>query len=146
MARELVWTGFMTLDGIVDSPGGVMEGHPQGGWVFSTPFDEDAFSLKGEEIAETSARDRQELHLRDSAAYANGVVKLVYDVARRSRASDAVRAAHGRHGGRSLRWMLLARSRRPLPCPGAPATTRTQSPSSTASPTPTSRRCPFRAR
>jgi dihydrofolate reductase len=55
MARELVWTGFMTLDGIVDSPGGVVEGHPQGGWVLSTPFDEDAFSLKGEEIAETSA-------------------------------------------------------------------------------------------
>jgi len=54
MARELVWTGFMTLDGIVDSPGGVVEGHPQGGWVLSTPFDEDAFSLKGEEIAETS--------------------------------------------------------------------------------------------
>lgn len=55
MARELVWTGFMTLDGIVDSPGGVVEGHPQGGWVLSTPFDEEAFSLKGEEIAETSA-------------------------------------------------------------------------------------------
>lgn len=55
MARELVWTGFMTLDGIVDSPGGVVEGHPQGGWVLSTPFDPEAFSLKGEEIAETSA-------------------------------------------------------------------------------------------
>lgn len=55
MTRELVWTGFMTLDGIVDSPGGVVEGHPQGGWVLSTPFDPEAFSLKGEEIAETSA-------------------------------------------------------------------------------------------
>ena len=55
MARELVWTGFMTLDGIVDSPGGVEEGHPQGGWVLSTPFDEDAFSLKGAELVETSA-------------------------------------------------------------------------------------------
>ncbi|HJC70311.1 MAG TPA: dihydrofolate reductase family protein [Candidatus Brachybacterium intestinipullorum] len=55
MAQELVWTGFMTLDGIVDSPGGVEEGHPQGGWVLSTPFDEEAFSLKGEELAETSA-------------------------------------------------------------------------------------------
>lgn len=55
MARELVWTGFMTLDGIVDSPGGVVEGHPQGGWVLSTPMDPEAFSLKGEEIAETSA-------------------------------------------------------------------------------------------
>lgn len=55
MTRELVWTGFMTLDGIVDSPGGVVEGHPQGGWVLSTPMDPEAFSLKGEEIAETSA-------------------------------------------------------------------------------------------
>lgn len=55
MARELVWTGFMTLDGIVDSPGGMVEGHPQGGWVLDTPFDPEAFSLKGEELAETSA-------------------------------------------------------------------------------------------
>jgi dihydrofolate reductase len=55
MARELVWTGFMTLDGVVDSPGGVVEGHPSGGWVLRTPFDPEAFSLKGEEIAETSA-------------------------------------------------------------------------------------------
>lgn len=45
----------MTLDGVVDSPGGEEEGHPQGGWVLSTPFDEEAFSLKGEELAETSA-------------------------------------------------------------------------------------------
>jgi dihydrofolate reductase len=55
MAREVVWTGFMTLDGVVDSPGGVVEGHPSGGWVLRTPFDPEAFSLKGEEIADTSA-------------------------------------------------------------------------------------------
>ena len=55
MTRELVWTGFMTLDGAVDSPGGVAEGHPEGGWVFQTPFDADAFSLKGDELAETTA-------------------------------------------------------------------------------------------
>jgi dihydrofolate reductase len=55
MARELVWTGFMTLDGAVDSPGGAAEGHPEGGWVFQTPFDADSYSLKGEEIGETTA-------------------------------------------------------------------------------------------
>ncbi len=55
MAREIVWTGFMTADGIVDSPGDSSEGHPHGGWVLSTPFDPEAFSLKGEELAETSA-------------------------------------------------------------------------------------------
>lgn len=26
MARELVYTGFMSLDGVVDSPGGKVEG------------------------------------------------------------------------------------------------------------------------
>lgn len=55
MTRELVWTGFLTLDGYVDSPGGPQEGHPLGGWVLRTPFDADAYSLKGEELADTSA-------------------------------------------------------------------------------------------
>lgn len=55
MARELVWTGFMTLDGKVDSPGGAVEGHPSGGWVFDTEFDPEAYSLKEEELADTTA-------------------------------------------------------------------------------------------
>ena len=55
MSRELVWTGFMTLDGVVDSPGGAVEGHPSGGWVLQTPFDPDSFALKAEELEETSA-------------------------------------------------------------------------------------------
>ncbi|MBE0009377.1 MULTISPECIES: dihydrofolate reductase family protein [unclassified Arthrobacter] len=55
MSRELVWTGFMTLDGVVDSPGGTIEGHPSGGWVLNTEFVPEAFSLKSEELAETSA-------------------------------------------------------------------------------------------
>ncbi len=55
MSRELVWTGFMSLDGVVDSPGGVVEGHRSGGWVLNTGFVAEAFSLKGEELAETSA-------------------------------------------------------------------------------------------
>lgn len=55
MARQLVWTGFTTLDGAVDSPGGAVEGHPGGGWVFDTPFLEEAFALKGEELADTGA-------------------------------------------------------------------------------------------
>jgi dihydrofolate reductase len=53
--RELVYTGFMTLDGVVDSPGGVIEGHRSGGWVANTEFVPEAFSLKGEELAETTA-------------------------------------------------------------------------------------------
>lgn len=55
MSRELVWTGFMSLDGVVDSPGGVVEGHRSGGWVLNTEFVAEAFSLKGDELAETSA-------------------------------------------------------------------------------------------
>jgi dihydrofolate reductase len=55
MTRELVWTGFVTLDGVIDSPGSETEGHPNGGCVFRTPFDADSFSLKGEELEETTA-------------------------------------------------------------------------------------------
>ncbi|MCU1406764.1 MAG: deaminase [Glaciihabitans sp.] len=55
MTRELVWTGFITLDGVVDSPGGAAEGHPGGGWVSRTEFDPESFSLKGEELEETTA-------------------------------------------------------------------------------------------
>ena len=55
MARSLVWTGFMTLDGKMDSPGGTEEGHPGGGWVFDTEFVPEAYALKAEEMADTSA-------------------------------------------------------------------------------------------
>ncbi|MDO3646240.1 dihydrofolate reductase family protein [Nocardia mangyaensis] len=55
MARELVYTGFMSLDGVVDSPGGTVEGHRSGGWVMDTEFVPEAFALKGEELADTTA-------------------------------------------------------------------------------------------
>jgi dihydrofolate reductase len=53
--RELVYTGFMSLDGVVDSPGGAVEGHRSGGWVMETEFVPEAYSLKAEELAETAA-------------------------------------------------------------------------------------------
>jgi len=53
--RELVSTAFMSLDGVMDSPGGKVEGHRSGGWVLETEFLPEAFALKGEELAETSA-------------------------------------------------------------------------------------------
>ncbi|MFC7534756.1 dihydrofolate reductase family protein [Actinoplanes sp. GCM10030250] len=55
--RELVYTGFMSLDGVVDSPGGGPgEEHRSGGWVFKdVEFLPEAFALKGEELEETSA-------------------------------------------------------------------------------------------
>ncbi|MFI6312425.1 dihydrofolate reductase family protein [Nocardia fusca] len=55
MTRELVYTGFMSLDGVVDSPGGTVEGHRSGGWVMDTEFVPEAFALKGEELADTTA-------------------------------------------------------------------------------------------
>ena len=55
MTRELVCTAFMTLDGVVDSPGDDVEGHPSGGWVRDTEFVPEAFSLKAEELSETTA-------------------------------------------------------------------------------------------
>lgn len=54
--RHLVWTGFMSLDGVVDSPGGTAEGHRSGGWVFKDlEFVPEAWTLKGEELADTTA-------------------------------------------------------------------------------------------
>src|SRR5688572_15591804 len=55
--RELVYTGFVSLDGVLDSPGGGPgEEHPSGGWVFKDiEFVPDAFSLKAEELADTTA-------------------------------------------------------------------------------------------
>lgn len=55
MTRTLVWTGFVSLDGVADSPGGTVEGHRSGGWVLETPFDPGAFSLKDDELADTGA-------------------------------------------------------------------------------------------
>ena len=55
--RELVCTAFMSLDGVVDSPGGGPgEEHRSAGWVFKgIEFRPEAYALKGEELAETSA-------------------------------------------------------------------------------------------
>jgi dihydrofolate reductase len=54
--RDLVYTGFMSLDGVVDSPGGTAEGHRSGGWVAQDlPFLPEAFALKAEELEDTTA-------------------------------------------------------------------------------------------
>ncbi|MEV4393007.1 dihydrofolate reductase family protein [Nonomuraea sp. NPDC049607] len=55
--RDLIYTGFMSLDGVVDSPGGGPgEGHRSGGWVAKDiEFLPEAFSLKGEELEDTTA-------------------------------------------------------------------------------------------
>ncbi|MER6746635.1 dihydrofolate reductase family protein [Streptomyces sp. PDY-4] len=55
--RKLVYTGFMSLDGVVDSPGGGPgEGHRSGGWVVKDlEFVPEAWSLKGEELTDTTA-------------------------------------------------------------------------------------------
>jgi len=55
--RTLVYTGFVSLDGVVDSPGGGPgEDHRSGGWVVKdVEFLPEAFSLKGEELEDTGA-------------------------------------------------------------------------------------------
>jgi len=55
MSRELVYTGFMSLDGVLDSPGHPSEGHRSGGWVGDVDFVPEAFALKAEELTETAA-------------------------------------------------------------------------------------------
>ena len=52
--RTLIVTSFITLDGVVDSPGG--GDHPHAGWTFKeVEFDEAAYELKGREQEEAEA-------------------------------------------------------------------------------------------
>ena len=52
--RTIVVTEFITLDGIIDSPGG--GDHPHAGWTFKdVEFDEAAYELKGRESEEATA-------------------------------------------------------------------------------------------
>jgi dihydrofolate reductase len=55
--REVVYTGFVSLDGVLDSPGGGPgEEHRSGGWVVQDiEFLPEAFALKGEELEDTTA-------------------------------------------------------------------------------------------
>ncbi|NED94178.1 dihydrofolate reductase family protein [Phytoactinopolyspora alkaliphila] len=55
--RHLVYTAFMSLDGVVDSPGGGPdEEHRNGGWVVKDlEFVPEAWSIKSEELADTTA-------------------------------------------------------------------------------------------
>jgi dihydrofolate reductase len=55
--REVVYTGFVSLDGVLDSPGGGPgEEHRSGGWVVQDiEFLPEAFALKGEELQDTTA-------------------------------------------------------------------------------------------
>jgi dihydrofolate reductase len=52
--RNLIVTGFMSLDGGYDSPGGGE--HPHAGWTFKdVEFDPAAYEIKGTEMATTGA-------------------------------------------------------------------------------------------
>jgi dihydrofolate reductase len=52
--RTLIVTEFITLDGVIDSPGG--GDHPRAGWTFKdVEFDPAAYELKGREQTEASA-------------------------------------------------------------------------------------------
>lgn len=52
--RTLIVTEFITLDGVVDSPGG--GDHPHAGWTFKeVEFDEAAYEIKGREQEEAGA-------------------------------------------------------------------------------------------
>jgi dihydrofolate reductase len=55
VGREIVVTQFMSLDGVVDSPGHPDEGHRSGGWVMRTEFIPESFALKEQELEETTA-------------------------------------------------------------------------------------------
>lgn len=52
--RKIIVSEFITLDGVIDSPGG--GDHPHAGWTFKrVPFDEAAYEIKGTEQQEATA-------------------------------------------------------------------------------------------
>jgi dihydrofolate reductase len=52
--RTLIVTEFISLDGVIDSPGG--GSHPRAGWTFKeVPFDASAYEIKGREQSEAGA-------------------------------------------------------------------------------------------
>lgn len=52
--RPIVVTEFVSLDGVVDSPGG--GDHPHAGWTFKdVPFVEEAYEIKGREMETATA-------------------------------------------------------------------------------------------
>jgi len=55
--RTLIYTAFVSLDGVVDSPGGGgAEPHRSGGWTFKDlEFIEEAYEIKGREQEEAAA-------------------------------------------------------------------------------------------
>jgi len=56
--RTLIYTAFVSLDGVVDSPGGgtPSEGHRSAGWTFKDlEFRPEAYELKGREMQESAA-------------------------------------------------------------------------------------------
>jgi len=55
--RTLIYTAFVSLDGVVDSPGGGgAETHRSGGWTFKDlEFIEEAYEIKGREQEEAAA-------------------------------------------------------------------------------------------
>ena len=55
--RTLIYTAFVSLDGVVDSPGGgAAETHRSAGWTFKDiEFVEDAYEIKGREQEEATA-------------------------------------------------------------------------------------------
>jgi dihydrofolate reductase len=55
--RTLIYTAFVSLDGVVDSPGGGgAETHRSGGWTFKDlEFVEEAYEIKAREQAEATA-------------------------------------------------------------------------------------------
>jgi dihydrofolate reductase len=53
--RTLIVSEFITLDGVIDSPGGD-DGHPHAGWTFNdVAFDPAAYEIKGREQEEAEA-------------------------------------------------------------------------------------------
>jgi dihydrofolate reductase len=52
--RTLYVAEFISLDGVIDSPGGEA-GYPHAGWTFDIDMDEDVYTYKGEELAEAEA-------------------------------------------------------------------------------------------
>lgn len=69
-----VYTGFISLDGVADSLGGLIDRYN----LLVSPY----LLGAGKSIFSRVDRDGTALRLRESQAYPNGVLKVIYDVIR----------------------------------------------------------------
>jgi hypothetical protein len=83
---KLIVSEFVSLNGVMDAPGGEPT-HPHTGWTFESIHGEDRYHYKLQKLEEAGSSlrmfpdpdDTKKLKLKDARSYDSGVALLVYE-------------------------------------------------------------------